>query len=197
MLRAGRSQLKSSWSPRRHVRSSFPLNVSAYSGERVARSAAVREHALSIRACASSVKFAARTGTRYCHAPSPGFAASHGASAPISRTSRRSGAATDTFGSGRGVSRSSSKASYHAAPVPRNTLPTVIFVQSGGIVTFISSFFQPNVPFPALNTRLSTSLFFSWPAWTYQPAEPFTPSARTITRSVMRSPGRTGRPLCE
>ena len=77
-------------------------------------------------------------------------------------------------------------------PVPRRTLPTVILVQSGGIATFISSLFQPNVPFPALNTRLSTSPFFSWPAWTYQPAEPFTPSARTITRSVIRSPARTG-----
>ena len=82
-------------------------------------------------------------------------------------------------------------------PVPRSTLPTVIVVQLVGIVTFISSFFQPKVPFPALNTRLSTSLFFSWPAWTYQPACPFTSCARTITRSVRRSPGRTGRPLCE
>ena len=170
MLRAGSSQLKSSWLPSWQVRSSRPLNASAYSADRVARNASESAHALSVWGCASSVKFAARTGTRYCHAPSPGFAASHGASAPISRTFRRSAAPTVTFGSGRGVSRSISKASYHAVPVPRSTLPTVIFVQLVGIVTFISSFFQPKVPFPALNTRLSTSLFFSWPAWTYHPA---------------------------
>ena len=103
MLRAGRSQLKSSWLPSWQVRSSRPLNVSANSADRVARSASESAHALSVWGSASSVKFAARTGTRYCHAPSPGFAASHGASAPISRASRRSAAPTATFGSGRGA----------------------------------------------------------------------------------------------